>query len=108
MSHFSKLALTGFCITVPWPLYVLLTGPFLKIGLGIWGICGHSLLLYLNIAILLFLGILIGGIACAHIGASRIKKSDGALLGKWLARAAYVVGYLWLAAVIVLIVRSLI
>jgi len=52
-------------------------------------------MIYFLVVIFCLLSLLIVpmGIVFGHIAADRIKKSSGALRGKWMARCAYIMGY---------------
>ena len=88
----SKLALVSLCVTVPWFAYAWLIC-FLVDTLGWVNEYNWYDGLYIVFGLV---AILIGGIVCGHVAECRIKKSGGALRGKWLARAASVAGYVWL------------
>ena len=88
-----RLAVTGFFLTAPgftyWVLFFSLFVILFEVGR-----CSVPGCIFLSF--LLMVAMFIVGIICGHIAASRIKKSDGVLRGRRLARAAYLLGYLWL------------
>ena len=93
-ARFSKLAIASLCFTAPWYFYMHLHAV-------LWQWAGgtpddHNIWVVMMVTAILIYGMLIAGIVGGHVAASHIKKSGGALRGEWLARLAYILGYVWL------------
>ena len=90
----------GCLLTIPVPVYGIATLFIAEKFFNMGAFDPFGLLILLSSLML------ISGIVCAHIAASRIKRSGGDWNWKWMARTAYVMGYGWLLWLLTVLVFS--